>query len=129
MATGLCFLEDHGGGRTIVDLGTGTISGSGENRLLLFDVSAYPGYKQYTEDNFVIDSISMNLSTSFYYEAGTPMDSISETTSFTKSYDASTGVLTISGSQNWLAHYNTTVGTNTNVQATIILTPSVKLVY
>ena len=129
MATGLCFMEDHGGGRTIVSLGTGTITGTEENRVITFDASSYPGYKQYTEDNFVIDSIAIAVTGHFYYPNGINTDDVSGTSSLTKTYDASTGTLTISGSYFKKVHYNTTPGTNANLWAAVELTPSVNLVY
>ena len=72
--------------RQIINLGTGTS----------FNVSSYDGYKNFTNDNFIIGASSGNCPS---LGSKTENSTRAKANGFTisKSYNASTGILTISG--------------------------------
>lgn len=67
-------------------LGTGTS----------FDVSGIPGYQNFTEDNFIIDLVSLKCNVSSW-GVGESSASGSNTSVVNKTYDATAGTLKISG--------------------------------
>jgi hypothetical protein len=77
-----------GGGAKVIDLGTGTS----------FNVSSYSGYRNFTNDNFIVCAKSGSYSQSQNMGNANSVANITPSAScgvsVTKSYDASTGVLT-----------------------------------
>ena len=77
----------------MVDLGTGTS----------FDVSSYPGYQNFTVDNFLVSSVTDASSRQYGTLVKNCQDDTGATTSWvdnslsqTKSYNAATGILNFS---------------------------------
>ena len=72
-----------------VNLGTGTS----------FNVSNYPGYKKFTEDNFMLDATAVSCTAGYWwYNTNLNQEgNASGSSGITKSYNNSSGVLTIGG--------------------------------
>lgn len=79
-----------GGGAKVINLGTGTS----------FNVSGYSGYKNFTNDNFIVCAKASSSSVSQNCGSGNTVVNITPSAScnvsVNKSYNASTGVLTAS---------------------------------
>ncbi len=89
-----------------------------------FNVSSYPGYKNFTTANFICEpvNISKYVSVSFSHDgdsggtSGTAYNNASY--SFNKTYNASSGVLTITSRLSSTVDYSKTAGSDPRVNVT-----------
>lgn len=81
------FTSKNSNSTKVYNLGTGTS----------IDVSNYPNYKNFTEDNFIVEVSGGSFSASGSY--GSAINNVSGSGSYTvtKTYDNATGKLTIGG--------------------------------
>lgn len=122
---GLCIKEGSRRKR-IVSLGSGTS----------FDVSSYPGYQNFTVENFRIASIRAAVG-GMSYLSGPGNANVSGPTNsytFSMSYNPSTGILTIEGSNISYGYSSSGPWPDGGVRtmggsANITLTPAVELIY
>ena len=114
----------------IVNLGTGDLDPN--TGIVLFDVSSYPGHETFTEDNFIIESMSVNVHAAFSLDG--PGDfartSQGETFPITMDYNPTSGILTVNGLK--ISHSENAQrpgGGAYSVSASAMVTPTVSLIY